>query len=174
MICWALLEIPLGMHSPFCQIWRIFLPVYHRPSKRTHRNISCLMKYHCLMLLVSKFRISSFCSFLIYKCTLKTAVRYVPDISETGVKYNHHFRFKNFKNYNPFWRPLKKFLKRILLLPYQVISQNSKSLCLDSNKKQTTTLCYFKTLSVWPTKKLHSAFHTGLAIFFWVLLYWEV
>ena len=39
MICWALLEIPLGMHSPFCPFWRIFLPVYHRPFKSAQQII---------------------------------------------------------------------------------------------------------------------------------------
>ena len=30
----AILEIAVNTHSPFCPIWRIFLPVYHRPSKK--------------------------------------------------------------------------------------------------------------------------------------------
>ena len=47
---WVLLEIAASMHSPFCQIWRSFLPVYHQPSKRTGQNISILWKYFSPML----------------------------------------------------------------------------------------------------------------------------
>ena len=44
----GLLKIAAGSHSPFCQIWRIFLPLYHRPGpcKSPCRKIFILMILH--------------------------------------------------------------------------------------------------------------------------------
>ena len=38
----ALMKIAVNMHSLFGPIWQIFLPVYHRPSKRASCFISIL------------------------------------------------------------------------------------------------------------------------------------
>ena len=40
----ALLEMSANTHSPFCPIWRTFLPMYHRPSKRANVFILIFIK----------------------------------------------------------------------------------------------------------------------------------
>ena len=67
----ALLEIAASMHSPFCPIWRIFLPVYHRPSKRANGMILIFMKICCLLSPFNEFYIRLLCSFQFHQNILK-------------------------------------------------------------------------------------------------------
>ena len=77
----ALLEIAASMHSPFCPIWRIFLPVYHRPSKRANGMILIFMKICCLLSPFNEFYIRLLCSFQFHQNILKYTV-------QKGTKYN--------------------------------------------------------------------------------------
>ena len=70
----ALLEIAASMHSPFCPIWRIFLPVYHRPSKRANGMILIFMKMCCLLSPFNEFYIRLLFSFQFLQSILKYTV----------------------------------------------------------------------------------------------------
>ena len=43
---WTVLKILVSMHSPFCPIWRTFLPVYNQPSKTVQGKFFILMILH--------------------------------------------------------------------------------------------------------------------------------
>ena len=70
----ALLEIAASMYSPFCPIWRIFRPVYHRPSKRANGMILIFMKICCLLSPFNEFYIRLLCSFQFHQNILKYTV----------------------------------------------------------------------------------------------------
>ena len=66
----ALLEIPVCMHSPFCPIWRIFLPVYNRPSKRAGDLILKMAILHCQSTKLFDLTIGILCSFIMLRSSL--------------------------------------------------------------------------------------------------------
>ena len=67
----ALLEILVGMHSPFCPIWRIFLPVYNRPSKRAGDLILKMAILHCQSTKLLELTIGILCSFIMLRSSLQ-------------------------------------------------------------------------------------------------------
>ena len=70
----ALLEILVGMHSPFCPIWRIFLPVYNRPSKTVQGKIFILMILHAQIAHLLKSTIEMSCSIILLRSSLQWGV----------------------------------------------------------------------------------------------------
>ena len=72
----ALLEILVGMHSPFCPIWRIFLPVYNRPSKRAGDLILKMAILHCQSTKLLDLTIGILCSFIMLRSSLQWGVMY--------------------------------------------------------------------------------------------------
>ena len=70
----AIFEIAVDTHSPFCPIWWIFLPVYHRPSKRANGMILIFMKICCLLSPFNEFYIRLLCSFQFHQNILKYTV----------------------------------------------------------------------------------------------------
>ena len=84
----ALLEIAASMHSPFCPIWRIFLPVYHRPSKRANGMILIFMKICCLLSPFNEFYIRLLCSFQFHQIILKyTVIVHDSTLMYTNIKF---------------------------------------------------------------------------------------
>ena len=67
----ALLEILVGMHSPFCPIWRIFLPVYNRPSKRAGDLILKMAILHCQSTKLLELSIGILCLFIMLRSPLQ-------------------------------------------------------------------------------------------------------
>ena len=67
----ALLEILVGMHSPFCPIWRIFLPVYNRPTKTVQGKIFILMILHAQIAYLLKSTIEMSCSIILLRSSLQ-------------------------------------------------------------------------------------------------------
>ena len=67
----ALLEILVGMHSPFCPIWRIFLPVYNRPSKRAGDLILKMAILHWQSTKLLELTIGILCSIIILRSSFQ-------------------------------------------------------------------------------------------------------
>ena len=74
IISQALLKMPPWSHSQFCPIWWVFVPVYHRLSKRAWVMISIPMNFDTLMVPVVFSVNEMLGTFFLYQYVFATTV----------------------------------------------------------------------------------------------------
>ena len=71
---WTVLKILVSMHSPFCPIWRTFLPVYNQPSKTVQGKFFILMILHAHIAHLLKSTIEMSCTIILLRSSLQWGV----------------------------------------------------------------------------------------------------
>ena len=88
---WTVLKILVSMHSPFCPIWRTFLPVYNQPSKTVQGKFFILMILHAHIAHLLKSTIEMSCTIILLRSSLQWGVDYQNHIILQFQKTNHDY-----------------------------------------------------------------------------------